>query len=212
MTDTPRTPSQGTPPQWTPVALSRDLAPATAIPVIAEGTELALWRGRSGRLAAWHDRCPHRGMRLSQGFVRDDMLSCLYHGWRYDLEGQCRKIPAHPELEPNKAICVPAWSVTEATGIIWVSETGSGAPPDTGALAPLRSLTVERSEDALRDHLGDGVVIEFDGLHLLLQGLPQGRCVLHALTGPGLDAAGQRAASHRLEALRTRFEDSEDIA
>ena len=57
------------------------------------GPEVAIWRDGSGAVHVWQDRCPHRGMRLSFGFVRGDELSCLYHGWRYGADGA---VPLHP--------------------------------------------------------------------------------------------------------------------
>lgn len=68
---------------WTPIALSADLLPGTVIPARIGLRDLALWRSQSGRLAVWEDRCPHRGMRLSHGFVRGEALSCFCHGWSY---------------------------------------------------------------------------------------------------------------------------------
>ena len=50
----------------------------------------------------WEDRCPHRGMRLSMGFVRSDRIACLYHGWQYGTDGHCLYIPAHPR-DPGAA-------------------------------------------------------------------------------------------------------------
>ena len=94
-------------PSWTPVALSADIPPATVAPGLFGDHDLALWRSASGRIAAWFDRCPHRGMRLSHGFVRGEALSCIYHGWSYGASGGCRHIPAHPNLEPPEAIRVP---------------------------------------------------------------------------------------------------------
>src|SRR5687767_2567596 len=89
---------------WIPIALGIDIDPGTAAPARLAGMEVAIWRGQSGAIHAWRDRCPHRGMRLSFGFVRGEDISCLYHGWRYGADGGCRFIPAHPELEPPKAI------------------------------------------------------------------------------------------------------------
>lgn len=56
--------------------------------------------------------CPHRGMRLSLGFIRGDQVACLYHGWHYDA-GQCRYIPAHPQLTPPETIRVQAFETAE---------------------------------------------------------------------------------------------------
>ena len=67
----------------------------------------------------WEDRCPHRGMRLSYGYVRADRIACLYHGWQYGTDGHCLRIPAHPEIKPPPSIMVWRHSCREALGLIF---------------------------------------------------------------------------------------------
>ena len=80
---------------WTPIALGRDVPAGVTRAVLLDGRELVIWRGNGGA-HVWEDRCPHRGMRLSLGFVRDNSLNCLYHGWQYGASSSCIRIPAHP--------------------------------------------------------------------------------------------------------------------
>ncbi len=143
---------------WIAAALSTDLPPSTAMPTHCGSVEVALWRSGSGALRAWHDRCPHRGMRLSHGFVRGETLSCLYHGWRYDGSGQCRAIPAHPALKPPATIRTNPLAVMERDGVIWLAaataeNTGCLPPTLTEGLAPLRSLTVDAPLASVSSHL-----------------------------------------------------------
>ena len=90
-----------------------------------------MWRDSDGVAHVWEDRCPHRGMRLSLGFVRGDQIACLYHGWRYDAAGQCRYIPAHPQLTPPETIRVPVLAVGGADG----DDLGAKRRPATGRAA-----------------------------------------------------------------------------
>ncbi len=138
------------PSQWTPVALVADLPVATSAGTVLQGAEVVIWRDSAGRVHAWEDRCPHRGMKLSFGFVRGDRIACLYHGWQYDGAGVCRYIPAHPELEVPASICVPAHAAAEALGMVWVAAAGTdpGSLPPGGA-EPLRSLFVEAPLEVL---------------------------------------------------------------
>ena len=46
---------------------------------------------------ALQDRCPHRNAPLSAGVVRAGLLSCPYHGWRYNDAGECTLVPACPD-------------------------------------------------------------------------------------------------------------------
>jgi phenylpropionate dioxygenase-like ring-hydroxylating dioxygenase large terminal subunit len=83
---------------WYAVAVADDIEPGTSAGTRLFDQELVVWRDRDGASHVWEDRCPHRGMRLSFGFVRGNHIACLYHGWAYDTAGQCRAIPAHPDL------------------------------------------------------------------------------------------------------------------
>ncbi|MBY2989787.1 Rieske 2Fe-2S domain-containing protein, partial [Rhizobium leguminosarum] len=127
---------------WTPVALSRDLPAGTVIPARTTAGSIALWRSASGRISASADRCPHRGMRLSHGFVRGETLSCIYHGWSYGQAGNCLRIPAHPGLTPPETIRVATHDVEETDNVIWVAVGAPASkPPRLDDLTPLRSLT-----------------------------------------------------------------------
>ena len=181
---------------WTPMALAADLPPATSAGMALEGAEIVVWRDASGRVHAWEDRCPHRGMKLSFGFVRGDRIACLYHGWEYDGAGVCRYIPAHPELEVPASICVPAHAAAEAGGMVWVAPAGSDPAglPDA-EVTPLRSLFVEVGLEALVAALAGGLpgagaveaVRRNGALIEMVQGGTALRIGLHPV-GPGASA------------------------
>ncbi len=132
------------PPGWTPVALARDIEAGTSAGVVLDGAEVVVWRDTAGQVHAWEDRCPHRGMKLSFGFVRGDRIACLYHGWEYDGTATCRYIPAHPDLAVPASIRVERYRAAEASGLVWVAAEGeTGAPPEVPGLTPLRSLFLD---------------------------------------------------------------------
>ncbi len=196
---------------WTPVALSKDVPPQGVMPVVVDGVEMALWRSASGRLGAWSDRCPHRGMRLSHGFVRGEALSCIYHGWSYGAAGQCVRIPAHPDLVPPEAIRVPVFHATEASGVVWVASQPTDAHPPAVEGVALRSLTIEAAVDwaaagfALTGKVAQGRLAEVT-VTILVQPLPQDRCVLHVLADATASATALTAVSRGLEDLRRQAE------
>ncbi len=199
---------------WAPVALSSDLPPGTVIPAWTSVGPIALWRSQSGRATASSDRCPHRGMRLSHGFVRGEALSCIYHGWSYSLSGGCIRIPAHPDLVPPETIRVAVQQVEDAGGILWVA-VGQPAtqPPQLGEFTPLRSLTVETDVAAIEAAAGAEIdanslirLPEFPWIGLLLA--PQEKHTLILLMiekdrGP----ADRLAASRIVESLRRAAEE-----
>ncbi|MGV0026491.1 aromatic ring-hydroxylating dioxygenase subunit alpha [Phormidesmis priestleyi] len=105
---------------WHPLARSQDLKPGTLLRSRLMETDLVLWRGET-TLSAWEDRCPHRSVKLSGGKVVDNTLVCPYHGLAYDPQGQCVKVPAHPNYVPPKQSCVKTFKVQERYGVIFVS-------------------------------------------------------------------------------------------
>ena len=198
---------------WTPVALARDLPPLCVMPAWVNGTQLALWRSATGRVAAWADRCPHRGMRLSHGFVRDEALSCIYHGWSYGTDGQCLRIPAHPDLVPPDAIRVPVYHAMESGGVVWVATQATDALPPSVDGSPLRSLAVDAAVDwaaagfSLSGQVACGQ-LSGTTVMILLQPLPFGRCALHVLAEATASPATLREVSRGLEGLRRQAEEA----
>ncbi|NYE62956.1 phenylpropionate dioxygenase-like ring-hydroxylating dioxygenase large terminal subunit [Duganella sp. 1224] len=103
---------------WHPVALSTQIAAGALLATDLLETRVLLWRDSGGVLRAWEDRCPHRGTRLSMGALRDDTLTCPYHGWAFGKQGRCTHIPALPHA-PLKAQ-VAVYHVLEQYGLAWV--------------------------------------------------------------------------------------------
>ncbi len=200
--------------EWCAAGLAEDVPPKVVIAAQMNGVELAVWRSATGKLSAWKDRCPHRGMRLSHGFVRGETLSCIYHGWVYGNSGACQHIPAHPELTPPSAIRAEAYACVEADGVLWLSVAGTtSAPPDLAGLTAVRSMVVNASAARIAAAAGlptgailrgkvaiDGTLVE---VCLLLQ--PRAADVaVHALCG---DAAQKIHVSRWLEDLRRKAEE-----
>lgn len=142
---------------WTPVALSSDLPKGGVLRAVVEGQDLAVWRSRSGAVRAWDNRCPHRGMRLSFGFVRGESLTCIYHGWQYGTDGTCRYIPAHPDLEPPKTLRTTAFACADHAGLIWASLSDRSDPPtlDLDDAEPLRSLVFDLDMTTVGERLAE---------------------------------------------------------
>lgn len=205
----------GTTGRWTPVALSANLPAKTVMPARIGAETIAIWRSASGQAAASADRCPHRGMRLSHGFVRGEALSCIYHGWRYAKAGNCLSIPAHPGLTPPEAIRVATFPVIEQDGLVWVGkDTPEGKPTKLDGLLPIRSLTAAATIGAIETAAGSSVDAEgllkptdaLGGLCLLLSDLCDGQTLMHVLLPPQATPEERTAASRFAEALRRRAE------
>lgn len=198
---------------WVPIALSRDVPRGATRAVLLEGQELVIWRGEGGTVQVWEDRCPHRGMRLSFGFVRGDALNCLYHGWEYGAGASCRRIPAHPDLTVPPTIRANAFAATETGGMILVDRDGTGGPPPVIlAGLPVASLAIAVEPKTLFQLVPstprlDAQFVEttFDGvrLHLGWHVAGPGRIMLHAVA---LDPGAESRALIALHKLRSQAE------
>ena len=202
-----------------PVGLTRDLPAARVMRARVDGTEIAVWRGSDGRIAAWNNRCPHRGMALSHGFVRGNTLACLYHGWHFDGTGRCRQIPAHPDLEPPETIHAQPYAVVETGGVIWVALEGAARGADTG-LDPLRSFLVGAGEAAVMaafaatpcngtapEGLKNGQVqIDGDRVAVLCNPVGPAQTQVTVLAGQGASVARRKTLSRWCEAARRAAE------
>lgn len=210
---------------WVPVALSSSIEPGTSAGAVVEGSEIVVWRDNSGKAHVWEDRCPHRGMRMSFGFVRGDHIACLYHGWQYDTAGQCRHIPAHPTLDVPQTIKVPTYVSQEKYGIIWATTDETMAFPDVLAaeeITPVRSLYVDRPAESVLaafEHAGTTMTstqagtleLGDDILLVALQALSSARTAAHIviLGSPAIHAgAKQKHYAQWAEGLRFELEHS----
>lgn len=130
-----------------PVALSQDLGTQRVMRAQVSGQDLAIWRSASSSVQAWGNRCPHRGMRLSYGFVRGESLACAYHGWHYNCAATCHYIPAHPELVPPDSIKPAVYSAVDQQAILWVSVDDAADPVSLpNDCVAVRSITLDCSE------------------------------------------------------------------
>lgn len=118
---------------WRPVALSRALR-SKPMPVTVGARDLVLFRDGPG-VGALDDRCPHRGMRLSRGSVRNGRLTCPYHGWSYCAAGHARS-PGSPGLK----LTTGRLDAAERHGMVWVREPGGTAPPPDEDEAGMRFI------------------------------------------------------------------------
>ncbi len=111
---------------WYPVAWAHEVA-GVPVPVTLLDVRLVLYRIGQEVVVAL-DRCPHRGVPLSRGRLVGDVLVCAYHGLQFDACGQCRHIPAHPQLQPGSRFDLLRFPVTERFGLIWTCLVADAEP------------------------------------------------------------------------------------
>ena len=114
----------------------------TAVRILGE--DLVLFRDGSGRLGLLGLHCPHRGATLDLGRIRQDGIECCYHGWKFDVDGNCLEQPAEPAASTLKnKVHHTAYRVKELGGLIW-AYLGPGEAPI------LPKIDVVAREDGVR--------------------------------------------------------------
>ncbi|MFK0734766.1 MAG: Rieske 2Fe-2S domain-containing protein [Gloeotrichia echinulata GP01] len=88
---------------------------------------MALYRDSTGKIHALEDRCPHRQVKLSHGRVIGNELECAYHGWRFNLAGECAAVPYLEENQKLPTCKIHRYPVKEQDGFIWLFP-GNGEP------------------------------------------------------------------------------------
>ena len=107
---------------WTPVLLSEELPEPDCAPVQTKiyGEELVAFRTTSGKVGLLKEFCPHRHASLFYGRNEEEGLRCAYHGWKFDIEGQCVDMMSEPaESDFAKKVTTTAYPTQEGAGFIW---------------------------------------------------------------------------------------------
>jgi phenylpropionate dioxygenase-like ring-hydroxylating dioxygenase large terminal subunit len=85
------------------------------------GEDIILFRNPDGEITALEDRCCHRNVHLSLGYLNNNRVVCGYHGWEYDKSGSCVKIPSQlpgDKIPPNARI--KSYPVKEFNRWVWI--------------------------------------------------------------------------------------------
>ncbi len=107
---------------WIPALLSEEIPTPDGPPVRVRmlGEELVAFRDSSGRIGLLAERCAHRGTSLFYGRNEECGLRCIYHGWKYDVEGNVLETPAEPgDSDFRKKLHHTAYPTHEAGGVIY---------------------------------------------------------------------------------------------
>ena len=106
---------------WTPIALATQVAAPDGAPARVQfaGESYVLFRDSDGRLGLLDELCAHRGASLVLGRNEECGLRCLYHGWKYDVEGNVLDMLNVENPGALAKFQTPSYPVREAGGLIW---------------------------------------------------------------------------------------------
>ncbi len=107
---------------WIPALLSREIAEPDGSPVRVRllGEDLVAFRDTEGRIGLMEEFCPHRRVSLYFGRNEECGLRCIYHGWKFDVAGNCVDMMNEPEEYDFKhKVRMTAYPTCELGGIVW---------------------------------------------------------------------------------------------
>ena len=107
---------------WTPALLCSEIPDPDGTPVRVRllGEDLVAFRDSRGAVGLLEERCPHRSTSLALGVNEKGGLRCIYHGWKWGVDGTCLHAPTEPD---GSTICsrvrARSYPVREAGGMVW---------------------------------------------------------------------------------------------
>jgi phenylpropionate dioxygenase-like ring-hydroxylating dioxygenase large terminal subunit len=159
-------------PFWYPVAFSHEVREAPFAARLLD-ERLVIYRTAGGRVSVARDLCLHRGAPLSAGSLCHGELICKYHGFRYNADGQCTGIPAHPGAAIPPKLRLETFPAVERYGLIWTRLSTEGISPfpefpewDNPAYLQVLPSSVELNASAGRQMEGFLDVSHFAFIHV----------------------------------------------
>ena len=138
---------------WIPALLAEQLpgndSPPVRVKLLSE--RLLAFRDSNGKYGLIDEFCAHRGVSLWFGRNEEAGLRCPYHGWKYDVTGQCIDVPSEP---PESGYCqkvkLKSYPLVERGGVLW---TYMGPPEKQPPLPEWEFATVPRNQSFVSKRL-----------------------------------------------------------
>lgn len=133
---------------WVPAFLLGDLPEDDCPPIRVRvlGEDFVAFRDSSGRLGFLDESCCHRNASLVYGRVEDGGLRCIYHGWKYDVDGRILEMPNCDDARLMARFRQGSYPVVAAGGLGWVYLGPPGTEPDFPCYAWTQAQSVAVSE------------------------------------------------------------------
>jgi phthalate 4,5-dioxygenase oxygenase subunit len=108
---------------WLPACMIEEVAERDCTPLRVRllGEDMVVFRDTQGRVGALDEKCPHRRASLAFGRNEECGLRCLYHGWKFDVDGNAVDMSSEPvDAKLRSTMKTKAYPVVEAGGFVWV--------------------------------------------------------------------------------------------
>jgi phenylpropionate dioxygenase-like ring-hydroxylating dioxygenase large terminal subunit len=140
---------------WIPALLASELPENDCEPVRVKllGERLIAFRDSDGRYGLMDEFCAHRGVSLWFGRNEEGGLRCPYHGWKYDVNGQCTEVPSEPEASGFcEKIKLRAYPLIKVGDVLWTHMGDrENRPPEPAwefaTVAPEQTFTSKRWQE-----------------------------------------------------------------
>jgi phthalate 4,5-dioxygenase len=106
---------------WLPVCTTEQLPYRDSDPLRVRllGENLVAFRDSGGAVGVLQENCPHRGASLALGRVEEHGIRCLYHGWKFGVDGKLQDVPNCSLKTVRETVKARAYPVREEGGIVW---------------------------------------------------------------------------------------------
>jgi nitrite reductase/ring-hydroxylating ferredoxin subunit len=161
---------------WIPAAFSHQIAKPDCAPVRVRlmGENLVLFRDTQGRVGLVDERCPHRTASMFFGRNEQSGLRCVYHGLKFDVDGNCVDVPCVPqanEVQKRNLLSqlkIKAYPCIERGDVVW---TYMGPPEQKPEFPDLEWTRVASAQRFATRHIQEcnwlqGLEGGFDPTHL----------------------------------------------
>ena len=149
---------------WYPLLPLEDIDPQKPTTATLLGIPLVIWKPEdSSTYQIFLDRCPHRLAPLSEGRIDENgNLMCSYHGWEFDRNGECKRIPQadNPELiAKGQNLCATVYPSQKENDLLWV-----WMDADSPEVAAKTNLPLSDKIDASKGYVWSSMVrdLEYD--------------------------------------------------
>ncbi|MBN9427076.1 MAG: Rieske 2Fe-2S domain-containing protein [Burkholderiales bacterium] len=106
---------------WHPICTSAELPTPDCDPLRTRllGETFVVFRDSHGRVGVIDELCMHRGASMALGRVEDGGIRCIYHGWKFAVDGRIMETPNHEDPRLRQRLKAPCYPVHESAGLVW---------------------------------------------------------------------------------------------
>lgn len=160
---------------WFPILKSEEVkADGDPVRFRMLGEDLLAFRDSDGKVGIIEPYCPHRRAELFFGRNEECGLRCVYHGWKFDVDGNCVDMPSEPpETDFKHKVKIKAYKAQEKIGMIWVymgtQDPAPGLPDFDSMRLPKEKISIKialRECNYLQALEGDIDTVHLGFLHL----------------------------------------------